>query len=68
MPDRTDTVPQLIQPGDLQRKLAISKATLWRMVKDHRLPTPYHLGGRVRGFDVREVEAMLREMRPERDA
>ena len=50
---------KLIRCKELAAMLGVSKATVWRMVRDGRLPKPLKLGERITAWRLDEVEAAI---------
>ncbi len=53
----------LLKPAEVQRRLSISRVTLWRLVRDQALPRPYRVSpGRI-AWAEREVEEYISSCR-----
>jgi prophage regulatory protein len=53
------TEDRVLRAPDVCRLLGVSKATLWRLVRDHGFPKSFGLTSRAVGWDSREVRRWL---------
>jgi len=58
---------QVVRPKAARAKLGVSNATLYRWVKEGRLPKPIRVGPAVSGWPERELDDYLRRRIAERD-
>jgi predicted DNA-binding transcriptional regulator AlpA len=50
---------QLLDAGEVCRLLSISKPTLWRYVKQERVPQPIRLGSQVLRWRLRDIKRFV---------
>jgi predicted DNA-binding transcriptional regulator AlpA len=68
------TLPEVIRPAALARRLGVSRGTIHRYVRKGILPRPIHLGPKARsrnsavGFVVSEIVSFLEARSAARDA
>ena len=69
MDQKTEQItPQYIGRGKLQEIIDCSGATVWRMVKDKRLPAPYRFGKTCVRWSLPEVLAAIQAMTETKEA
>jgi predicted DNA-binding transcriptional regulator AlpA len=52
---------QFIRTRAAFKKLAVSNATGWRMIRDGRLPKPIVVSEKIRVFDVADLDRLMDE-------
>lgn len=58
----------IVGANSLDGKLPVSKATIWRWVRQGRFPKPFKLGDRVTVWDMDEVENFISKQSGRGDA
>lgn len=60
--ERADQITQYIGRGKVQEMFDISGATVWRMVRDKRLPAPYRFSKNCVRWSLPEIVAAAKAM------